>query len=166
MRNQYQDDEEEFLTFIFKAFLATLAAGFLLSLFASCSPQRKANLCAEWATENPEFFKSKVDTFYQEIITPAEHEVFYLDIDSLRISPIEREYKGLYLNFEVIDNKLKFDLNKPAKIDTVYIFRQTVTPGQKRPATMRNKYTYIGFSAGFLFCLGFIALMIVIRGRP
>lgn len=163
---QYQDDQRQLIKFIVKAVLTTAAAALILSIFASCSPQRKANLCAEWATENPEFFKSKVDTFYQEITTPAEHEVFYLDIDSLRVNPIEREYKGAYFGFEIIENKLKFELNKPAQIDTVFIFRETVTPAQKRPVTLRNKFTYIGFSAGFLFCLGFIALMIVIRGRP
>lgn len=162
----YQDSQKELLRFTVKAVLATAAAALLLSMFASCSPQRKANLCAEWATENPEFFKSKVDTFYQEVITPAEHEVFYLDIDSLRTTPIEREYKGAYFGFEIIENKLKFELNKPAQIDTVFIFRETVTPAQKRPVTFKNKYTYIGFSSGFLFCLGFIALMIIIRGRP
>jgi hypothetical protein len=151
------------ILFMIKFVLAWLVCVLIIASFVRCSPQQKANLCNDWAADHPAYFKSDIDTFFQEVITPADSIYFYIDLDSAKVQPITRTYKGLKLNFQQFGQKLKIDLLEPARIDTITVFRETITPAAKRPKAWRNKYFYQGLASGAGFFFFFLFLLLGLK---
>ena len=156
-------DYKSAILFSAKALAAWVIAFFIIFYCISCSPQQKANLCNDWAADHPAYFKSDIDTFFQEVITPADSIYFYIDLDSAKVQPVTRTYKGLKLNFQQFGQKLKIDLLEPARIDTITVFRETITPAAKRPKAWRNKYFYQGLASGAGFFFFFLFLLLGLK---